>query len=198
MCVNAVESENQYWINLKALLLESVSVGEYDTVNPAQAVMVRKALILYMYWLEVEIFKGEMSFHDASGLHTCTQHILLGGDVVLLTDPFQVIQVAAKYKTGEYEVTSYLIRTRQASFYLEQQLLQHRQLPVPVSHETIWPISWSRGFSDTDLQHNAKQHYFFFHTLAWWSGGLPLKTQGDTKYGLIFWYMINTGSLWVE
>lgn len=63
-----------------------------------------------------------MSFHDASGLHTCTQHILLGGDVVLLTDPLQVIQVAAKYEKGEYEVSSFPICTRLASFYLEQLL----------------------------------------------------------------------------
>lgn len=44
-----------------------------------------------------------MSFHDASGLHTCTQHVLLSRDVVRLADPVQVIQVAEGQKKWIYE-----------------------------------------------------------------------------------------------
>lgn len=53
---------------------------------------------LQLYWLEVEVFEGEVSFHNASGLHTCAQHVLLSWDVVWLADPLQVIQVAERQK----------------------------------------------------------------------------------------------------
>ena len=52
--------------------------------------------------LEVEVLEGEVSLHDARGLHTCPQHVLLGGDVVRLGYPVQVVQVAVGvHSTGE-------------------------------------------------------------------------------------------------
>lgn len=44
--------------------------------------------------LEVQVLEGEMRFHDAGGLHSGPQHILLCGDVIGLGYPLQVIQVA--------------------------------------------------------------------------------------------------------
>lgn len=44
--------------------------------------------------LEVQFLEGEMRFHDASGLHSGPQHVLLCGDVILLAYPLHVIQVA--------------------------------------------------------------------------------------------------------
>lgn len=44
--------------------------------------------------LEVQVLEGEMRFHDAGGLHSGPQHILLRGDVIRLGYPLQVIQVA--------------------------------------------------------------------------------------------------------
>lgn len=46
------------------------------------------------YWLEVKVFESKVSLHDASGLHSRAQDILLGGDVAGLADPLQVVQVA--------------------------------------------------------------------------------------------------------
>lgn len=44
--------------------------------------------------LEVQLLEGEMSFNNASGLHSSSQHILLCGDVIWLGYPLQIIQVA--------------------------------------------------------------------------------------------------------
>lgn len=46
--------------------------------------------------LEVKLLESEVSLHDASGLDAGPQHILLGGDVVGLGYPFQVVQVAER------------------------------------------------------------------------------------------------------
>ena len=52
--------------------------------------------------LEVEVLEGEVGFHDTRSLHTRPQHVLLGGDVVRLGYPFQVVQVAVGVNsTGE-------------------------------------------------------------------------------------------------
>ena len=47
-----------------------------------------------MYSLEVQVFEGEMRFHDACGLDAGPQNILLCRDVVRLGYPLQVIKVA--------------------------------------------------------------------------------------------------------
>lgn len=44
--------------------------------------------------LEVQVLKGEVGLHNARGLHSGAQHILLGGDVVGTGYPLQVVQVA--------------------------------------------------------------------------------------------------------
>lgn len=41
--------------------------------------------------LEVQILEGEMCLHDARGLHSGPQHVLLCGDVIWLAYPRQVI-----------------------------------------------------------------------------------------------------------
>ena len=41
--------------------------------------------------LEVQILEGEMRLHDACGLHSGPQHVLLCGDVIWLAYPLQVI-----------------------------------------------------------------------------------------------------------
>lgn len=46
--------------------------------------------------LEVQVFEGEMCFHDAGGLDSSSQHVLLCGDVVWLGYPLQVIKIAEK------------------------------------------------------------------------------------------------------
>lgn len=46
--------------------------------------------------LEVELLEREVSLHDAGGLHARSQHVLLGGDVVCLGYPFQVVQVTER------------------------------------------------------------------------------------------------------
>lgn len=45
--------------------------------------------------LEVQVLECEMRLHDAGGLHSGPQHILLRGDVIRLGYPLQVVQVAA-------------------------------------------------------------------------------------------------------
>lgn len=42
----------------------------------------------------MQVLEGEMCFHDAGGLHSGPQHILLCGDVIRFGYPLQVIQVA--------------------------------------------------------------------------------------------------------
>lgn len=45
--------------------------------------------------LEVQVLECEMRLHDAGGLHSGPQHVLLRGDVIRLGYPLQVVQVAA-------------------------------------------------------------------------------------------------------
>ena len=42
----------------------------------------------------MQVLEGEMRFHDAGGLHSGPQHVLLCGDVIWLGYPLQVVQVA--------------------------------------------------------------------------------------------------------
>ena len=41
--------------------------------------------------LEVQVLEGEMCFHNAGGLHSGPQHVLLCGDVIWLGYPLQVV-----------------------------------------------------------------------------------------------------------
>lgn len=43
--------------------------------------------------LEVQVFEGEVRFHNACGLHSCPQDILLGWNVVGLGYSIQIIEV---------------------------------------------------------------------------------------------------------
>lgn len=45
--------------------------------------------------LEVQVLECEMRLHDAGGLDSGPQHVLLRGDVIRLGYPLQVVQVAA-------------------------------------------------------------------------------------------------------
>lgn len=44
----------------------------------------------------MQVLEGEVRFHDAGGLHTSSQHVLLCGDVVWLAYPLQIFQVAVE------------------------------------------------------------------------------------------------------
>lgn len=44
--------------------------------------------------LEVQVLECEVCLHDAGGLHSGPQHVLLRGDVLALGYPLQVVQVA--------------------------------------------------------------------------------------------------------
>lgn len=44
--------------------------------------------------LEVQVLECEVGLHDAGGLHSGPQHVLLRGDVLALGYPLQVVQVA--------------------------------------------------------------------------------------------------------
>lgn len=44
-----------------------------------------------LHLLEMQVLEGEMCFHDACGLNSGPQHILLRGDVIRLGYPLQVI-----------------------------------------------------------------------------------------------------------
>lgn len=59
----------------------------------------------------MQVLEGEMRFHDAGGLHSGPQHILLCGDVIRLGYPLQVVQVAdGNEETGvKSHVTSQLV-----------------------------------------------------------------------------------------
>lgn len=46
--------------------------------------------------LEVQLLEREVRLHDARGLHSSPQHILLSGNVILLRYPVQVVQVTAR------------------------------------------------------------------------------------------------------
>lgn len=46
----------------------------------------------------MQVLEGEVRLHDASGLHTGPQDVLLCGDVGGLGYPVQVVQVAASRK----------------------------------------------------------------------------------------------------
>lgn len=50
----------------------------------------------FMALLEVKFLESEVSLHDASGLDACSQHVLLGGDVICFGYPFQIIQVTER------------------------------------------------------------------------------------------------------
>lgn len=41
----------------------------------------------------MQLLEGEVSLHNPSGLDPSPQHVLLGGDVIQLSDPLQIIQV---------------------------------------------------------------------------------------------------------
>ena len=43
--------------------------------------------------LEMKIFKHEMRFHNSSGLHSCSKHILLCGYIISGTNTIQCQQV---------------------------------------------------------------------------------------------------------
>lgn len=49
--------------------------------------------------LKVQVFEGEVCLHDAGGLDSGPQHVLLCGDVVCFGYPLQVIQVADRENT---------------------------------------------------------------------------------------------------
>lgn len=57
--------------------------------------------------LEVQVLECEMRLHDAGGLHPGPQHVLLGGDVLTLGYPLQVVQVTA---TGDRGVRALVYR----------------------------------------------------------------------------------------
>lgn len=46
--------------------------------------------------LEVQLFEREVSLHNASGLDTSSQHVLLSGDVIRFGYPLQIVQVTTK------------------------------------------------------------------------------------------------------
>lgn len=51
--------------------------------------------------LKVQVFEGEVCLHDAGGLDSGPQHVLLCGDVVCFGYPLQIIQVADRDKTRQ-------------------------------------------------------------------------------------------------
>lgn len=46
----------------------------------------------------MQVFEGKMSLYNACGLHSGSQHILLGWNVIHFGYPLQIIQVAAGRK----------------------------------------------------------------------------------------------------
>lgn len=50
-----------------------------------------------MTLLKVQFLKSKVSLHNAGGLNTSSQHILLGGDVICFSYPLQVIQVTKRH-----------------------------------------------------------------------------------------------------
>lgn len=62
--------------------------------------------------LEVEVLECEMRLHDAGGLHSGPQHVLLRGDVLALGYPLKVVQVAGGIgRTGDKKTAVYWSRT---------------------------------------------------------------------------------------
>lgn len=53
--------------------------------------------------LKVKIFEGEVGLHNTSGLHSCSQDILLSGDVGRIGYSVQVIQVAEKSEKNRFK-----------------------------------------------------------------------------------------------
>lgn len=56
-----------------------------------------------MTLLEVEFLESEVSLHDAGGLDSGSQHVLLGGDVIGFGYPLQVIQITERERESERE-----------------------------------------------------------------------------------------------
>lgn len=54
-----------------------------------------------MALLEVQFLESEVSLHNASGLDSSSQHILLGGDVICFSYPLQIIQVTETQRERE-------------------------------------------------------------------------------------------------
>ena len=114
-----------------------------------------------------------MRLHDAGGLHACTQHVLLGRHVVWLTDSVQVVQVAERHQT---------------------------RVVTPLGDVSLFLNSNKTSQTARTIEERSQmQGTRWLWTLVWGSGGLPLDTKNDTKYGLLFsCCLINTGSSWVE
>lgn len=61
--------------------------------------------------LEVQVFEGEVSLHDARCFDSGPQDVLLGWDVVCLGYPVQIVQIAEERADGEKQV--FIIHTPQ-------------------------------------------------------------------------------------
>lgn len=57
--------------------------------------------MLRMTLLKVQFLESEVSLHNAGGLDTGSQHILLSWDVICFSYPLQVIQVTKRHTQKE-------------------------------------------------------------------------------------------------
>lgn len=58
-----------------------------------------------MALLEVEFLESEVSLHNAGGLDSSSQHVLLGGDVICFGYPLQVIQITERHRERERDLS---------------------------------------------------------------------------------------------
>lgn len=98
--------------------------------------------------LEVQVLECEMCLHDAGGLHSGPQHVLLCGDVLALGYPLQVVQVAGGMgSTGVRALVSTAVTPKQPFTGAGQQITKVYSELITVLVTTVRvdaPLLYSR------------------------------------------------------